>query len=95
MGPGGPILFQIDLEHPRLLCSFLDSSGGDWKGLDTTGCNALMYSFIELWVNVCRVPGPSTNRFLQCVQCCMIGSPLFEIVLLGGWSSDTQNLGES
>ena len=61
LGPGGPVLFQTILEPPRLLCSILDCSGGNLKGLDLTGCNALKYSFIELWENVAEplVPVPT------------------------------------
>ena len=30
------------------------------------GPNASIYSFIELVLYVCRVPGPGTHRYLQC-----------------------------
>ena len=70
LGPGGPILFQTTLEPPRLFCSILDCLVDNWKGLDLTGHKALKYSFIELLENVHRAPGPSTNRYLQCAQCC-------------------------
>ena len=42
LGPGCLILFWIALKHPGLLCSILDGSGVVWKGLDMTGCYALI-----------------------------------------------------
>ena len=61
LGPGGPELFWINPEPSGLLCSGLDSLGANWEGLDLTRMLCLGYSFIELWLYVCRVPGPSTT----------------------------------
>ena len=82
-GPGGPVLFWTILEPLGLLCSVPDCSRTNQKGLELIGHKALMYSFIEFWENVCKVPGPSTLWFLQCAQCRIIGSPSFGIVLSG------------
>ena len=95
LDPSGPVLLWTSLEPSRLLCSILDSSEANWKGLDLIGHKVLKYSFIELWVYVSRAPDPSTLRFLQCAQCDIIGSTLFGIVLTGGEHMDLMLLRNS
>ena len=61
LGLGGPELFWINPEPSRLLCSGPDSLGANHEGLNLTRILCLGYSFIELWLSVRRVPGPSTT----------------------------------
>ena len=61
LGPGGPELLRINPEPSGLLCSGPNSLGANQEGLDLTRMLGLGYSFIELWLYVRRVPGPSTT----------------------------------
>ena len=54
---------------------------GGQQPMARVGSGACICSFVEYVLYVCRVPGHSTHRYLQCALVSINGSPLFRNIL--------------